>query len=108
MLRSRRTSTNNTMMLAYIAAPLFSDAERSYNEELRALLSKHVTCYLPQRDGIVLAHAVDDGADREHTASMVFSADIAALRSAHVVIAVLDGSEVDAGVAVEIGVAWAI
>src|SRR5882762_3185910 len=96
------------MILAYAAAPLFSDAERSYNDRLCEVLSVHVDCYLPQRDGVLLARSVCGGADRDQTSRTVFCSDITAIRSADIVIAVLDGCEIDSGVAVEIGFAWAL
>jgi nucleoside 2-deoxyribosyltransferase len=96
------------MLLAYIAAPLFTDGERSFNERICEALSSCADCYLPQRDGILLASAVRDGADREHVSRTVFASDISAIRRADIIIAVLDGPDVDAGVAVEIGVSWAL
>jgi nucleoside 2-deoxyribosyltransferase len=96
------------MLLAYIAAPLFTDAERSFNERLCEILSGCVRCYLPQRDGILLANAVRNGADRQLVSQTIFSSDVAAIRRAELVIAVLDGAEIDAGVAVEIGASWAL
>lgn len=96
------------MLLAYIAAPLFTDAERSFNEGLCRELSLYVDCYLPQRDGILLARAVCGGADREHVSRSIFASDISAIRRADVIIGVLDGPDVDAGVATEIGVSWAL
>jgi nucleoside 2-deoxyribosyltransferase len=95
-------------MLVYIAAPLFTDAERTFNYRLCAKLSEFLDCYLPQRDGVLLADAVLDGADRKETSRIVFDCDISAIHRANFVIAVLDGAEVDAGVAVEIGVSWAL
>ncbi|OFZ67346.1 MAG: hypothetical protein A2V79_07830 [Betaproteobacteria bacterium RBG_16_56_24] len=35
----------------YLAAPLFSKAELTFNLELAALIEKHLDVYLPQRDG---------------------------------------------------------
>lgn len=94
--------------MVYIAAPLFTVAERLFNERLCERLSKHRDCYLPQRDGILLANAVSNGADRRQTSKDIFASDIAAIRRANLIIAVLDGAEIDAGVAVEIGISWAL
>lgn len=96
------------MLMAYIAAPLFTEAERFFNERLSDRLGAVVDCYLPQRDGVLLSRAVWEGADRSQTSREIFSSDIAAIRRSDFVIAVLDGVEIDAGVAVEIGVSWAL
>src|ERR1700728_4877988 len=96
------------MLQAYIAAPLFTEAERLFNLGLCDALSGVLYCYLPQRDGILLTEAVRAGSNRKESSESIFSADIAAIRAADLIIAVLDGPDSDAGVAVEVGVAWAI
>jgi nucleoside 2-deoxyribosyltransferase len=97
----------------YIAGPLFSESERRYLESLVDFLTKelneafmdlHIDKYrdffLPHRDvgdaGIVI------GGNEE-----VFINDLRYLENAHIVIAWLDGADVDSGTAIEIGYAFA-
>src|SRR5262249_23444918 len=83
-------------MRLYVAAPLFTEAERAFNLVLaRALEGEGHDVYLPQPDTSRTEAA-------ERTSSMFF-ANLAALRSADAVVAVCDGSQVDDGTAWEIG-----
>ena len=86
----------------YLAAPLFSAAERSFNSELAASLRAHrFRVYLPQEHG-------DDGAARGPTAlSALFERLVAALDAADLVVAVIDGADADSGTAWEMGYAYA-
>lgn len=87
-------------MRLYLAAPLFTQAERRFNLDLAAALeTQGHRVYLPQRD-------TDQrpGPDR---AARVFRADLAALAAAEAVVAVCDGPQVDDGTAWEIGYAYA-
>jgi nucleoside 2-deoxyribosyltransferase len=84
----------------YLAAPLFSDAERAYNLLLRDLLTAHgYQVYLPQETGE--GHG-GRGRDRE-----IFSSHVKALDDAACVVAVCDGADTDSGTAWEIGYAVA-
>jgi hypothetical protein len=85
-----------------------STRKAEVNDVLCNALSERAICYLPQRDGILLTEAVREGGGRERLARFVFESDISAIRSSNLVVAVLDGSEIDAGVAVEIGISWAL
>jgi nucleoside 2-deoxyribosyltransferase len=86
-------------MRLYVAAPLFTEAERAFNLVLaRALEAAGHDVYLPQRDT-----PETEAADR---VSSIFFANLAALRSADAVVAVCDGSQVDDGTAWEIGYAY--
>jgi nucleoside 2-deoxyribosyltransferase len=93
----------------YFAAPLFSQAEREFNERLCEMLeAAGHSVFLPQRDGFESRDDLraqtgidsDDDVRRE-----IFRIDSAAVRDAGVVVAVLDGQVPDEGVAVEIGIA---
>lgn len=86
----------------YLAAPLFSAAERSFNGELASFLrSRHLRVYLPQEQG-------DDTAARGPAAIRgLFDRLIAALDAADLVVAVIDGADADSGVAWEMGYAYA-
>jgi nucleoside 2-deoxyribosyltransferase len=82
----------------YLAAPLFTVADRAFNTALTEALEKDGhSVYLPQRD---TPHAT--GAGRTTT---IFHANLAALALADAV-AVCEGSQVDDGTAWEIGYAY--
>ncbi len=89
------------MKTVYIAGPLFTPAERRYLEELTAAVeSAGFPTYLPHRDGGLAS------ADRRDTRAL-YDADIRALGACRVVVAVLNGTDVDSGTAFEIGYAVA-
>ena len=84
----------------YLAAPLFSDAERNYNILLRDLLvANGFPVYLPQETG-----ESTGGPERDRA---IFESHIAALDRASCVVAVCDGADTDSGTAWEIGYACA-
>ncbi len=89
------------MKPVYIAGPLFTPAERRYLEELTAEVeAAGFPTYLPHRDGGLAS------ADRRDTRAF-YDADIRALGACRVVVAVLNGTDVDSGTAFEIGYAVA-
>lgn len=85
----------------YIAGALFSNNERKYLEETVNELSEQLKLdpyknfYLPHRDSVN-----DKGSD-------TFNDDVKGLDSCNNVIAILDGSDIDSGTAVELGYAYA-
>jgi nucleoside 2-deoxyribosyltransferase len=84
---------------AYLAAPLFSDAERAFNLVLRDLLADNgYQVYLPQETERV------EGTGRDQA---IFESHISALEGAGCVVAVCDGADTDSGTAWEIGFAIA-
>ena len=91
----------------YVAGPLFSMYERQFLEDLVNKLAEELDLdiyddfFLPHRD------AGDVGVAGK-TRDKVFYDDLRYLESAKVVIALLDGSDVDSGTAVEIGYAYAM
>jgi nucleoside 2-deoxyribosyltransferase/predicted secreted protein len=86
----------------YLAAPLFSDAERSYNAALADLLRQHAfDVYVPQDAG-------DDTPTRglpEH--ARIYERNRQVLCGADMVVAVIDGADADSGTAWEMGYAAA-
>ncbi len=86
----------------YLAAPLFSEAERKYNELIRDLLATHCfEVYLPQEAG-------DDSASRHHGAmEEIFTSHCKALKDADWMVAIVDGADADSGTAWEMGYAYA-
>jgi nucleoside 2-deoxyribosyltransferase len=92
----------------YLAAPLFNDMERSFNERLTALLEPFAQVFLPQRDGKLMRDMIRRGMPIDAARQLVFEADVNALKRCNHVVAVLDGRTVDEGVAFEIGYARAL
>jgi nucleoside 2-deoxyribosyltransferase len=87
----------------YLAAPLFSEAERAYNLVLRDLLEAHLfDVYLPQEVGDT-SHT---RCQEEHRA--IFAQHLLALRDADIVVAVIDGADADSGTCWEMGYAYAL
>jgi nucleoside 2-deoxyribosyltransferase/predicted secreted protein len=86
----------------YLAAPLFSAAEKEYNMGLSELLSSHLfEVYLPQEVG-------DDTGQRDQEAHReIFRRHRMALDATDVVVAVIDGADADSGTAWEMGYAYA-
>lgn len=87
----------------YLASPLFSHAELEYNRKLRdLLLKKGFSVFLPQED------AEDASVEREkQNQGTIFETCVAGINSSNIILAVLDGVDVDSGTAWEIGYAYA-
>ena len=89
----------------YVAGPLFSVAERAFLEHLVATLSKASGLdpvsdfFLPHRDSAELGQTT--------TRKSIFDLDMRNLEPAQVVIAFLDGQDVDSGTCIELGYAYA-
>ena len=90
----------------YLAGPLFSDAEQTFNARVTKLLEEFTEVYLPQRDGGLMSEMVRNGVPSDLAASRVFQRDMDAIRQADYVIAILDGRTIDEGVAFELGIAF--
>lgn len=87
-------------MRLYLAAPLFTEAERKYNTYLCGLLEDAgYDVFLPQRE----VSQYESGKLNE--ASRIYSLDLAGLRNADCVVAICDGADVDSGTAWECGYA---
>jgi len=89
----------------YVAGPLFSQAEREFSERIvdiltrRANLSPSTNFFLPHRDGGELGK----GPSRNN----IFELDLSKIDGSDVVIALLDGQDVDSGTCIELGYAYA-
>ena len=94
--------------LVYLAAPLFSDAEKRYNEEVAKELGNYFTIYLPQRDGGLMVDLIKRGHSAAQAGKVVFDMDTRAIQMSSAVIAILDGRVIDEGVALELGYAYAL
>ena len=90
----------------YLAGPLFSVHERKFLDELAITLAQKLG--LDPRKDIFLPHrdAGDVGIHGEGRKE-VFSYDLKSLDDATIVVALLDGPDVDSGTAVELGYAFA-
>ena len=85
--------------LIYVAGPLFNDAERGHDERIAAICEQMgLRTFLPHRDAGLQNHENGDA---------VFRSDLRNLEAADYVVANLDGADVDAGTAWEIGYAFA-
>jgi len=85
----------------YLAGPLFTGAERDWNERLAGGLRKEgFEVILPQEEASKhISSASIDFAG-------IFATCLEGIRSANVVVAVLDGADVDSGTAFECGYAY--
>ncbi len=92
----------------YIAGPLFSCAEKEFNEKI----DKHVQAmgfktFLPQRDGYLLADLMTQFSDKKDAIDTIFYKDVEEIKGCDVVLFVLDGRVPDEGACVEVGLAYA-
>lgn len=91
----------------YIASPLFSEAERTFNRRLKSLLAPHCDLYMPQEDGGLLSEMIARGASPIDAAQSIFTWDLRAIDGCDAILIVLDGRAVDEGAAFELGYAYA-
>jgi nucleoside 2-deoxyribosyltransferase len=92
----------------YVAGPLFSDAERSFNDLLKVELSPFFDVFLPQCDGELFVDLVASGMTSTLARAQIFQVDLGAIEAADVILIVLDGRSVDEGAAFELGFAFAL
>ncbi|MDD1714520.1 MAG: nucleoside 2-deoxyribosyltransferase [Methanoregulaceae archaeon] len=84
----------------YLAAPLFSSAEKEYNSRLARFLEDHLfDVFLPQEAGDDIPHR-DQEAHRR-----IYARNLEELEEADMVVAVIDGADADSGTAWEMGYA---
>lgn len=84
-------------MRIFLAAPLFSEAERDFNSKVATTLRKEgFEVWLAQEHKFV-----EDHSNKEKRA--IFSEDLDALKKSDLILAVLDGVDVDSGVSFEMG-----
>ena len=97
------------MTRIYIAGPLFSEAEREYNEYLSKYLENiGFETFLPQRDGHKLSELLANGTAKSFAMEKIFKRDINELQKSDIAIFVMDGRVPDEGACVEIGYAYAV
>jgi nucleoside 2-deoxyribosyltransferase len=96
-------------MLIYIAAPLFSAAERRFNLELRDFIHQlSFDTYLPQLDGGELHKMVEDGMNLHEAKAALFREDLSAVKQSQIILFVLDGRVPDEGACIEAGIGFAL
>jgi nucleoside 2-deoxyribosyltransferase len=87
-------------MRLYVAGPLFTQAERAWNERLAAALSAAgYNVFLPQTE-VKAITSLD--------ADTIFRVDLDGVRSAEGIVAILDGADPDSGTCFECGIAYAL
>ena len=89
--------------IIYLAGPLFTHAELEYNRKLKdMLLNSGFSVFLPQED------AEDAAKERERqNQENIFRKCVEGVDTSEIVVAILDGVDVDSGTAWEIGYAYA-
>lgn len=93
-------NTTSVPLYIYIAGPLFDPGARWYLEQVDTLCRElGFRTYLPHRDGGIKSPTADFKA--------IFLADVRALAAVDLVVAVLNGPDIDSGTAWEMGVAYA-
>ena len=104
MIISKPLDWRQTNDKIYFAGPLFSQADLRYNaylvEQIRQL-DKTIDLYLPQENA-----AINDKSAYADS-KMIALADTENVLASDLLVALLDGPTIDAGVASEIGVAYA-
>lgn len=94
-------------MLIYFAAPLFSAAERQFNQQLTARLeAAGFEVFLPQRDGLEMARLADGTMTADERRQAIFALDAERVLACDVFLLILDGRIPDEGACVELGIAY--
>src|SRR5437588_12019593 len=95
------------VMLIYFAAPLFSRAERSFNEPLtQKLEALGFRVFLPQRDGVEKDKPPYDTLTPEEHRKAIFHLDKSQVLACDIFLFILDGRVPDEGACVELGIAY--
>lgn len=94
-------------MLIYFAAPLFSQAERSFNEYLtQRLEAQGFTVFLPQRDGVEKNKPPYHSMTPDERRQALFHLDKQQIFACDIFFFLLDGRVPDEGGCVELGMAY--
>lgn len=92
----------------YFAGPLFSDAEKRFNELLASKLEQRgLRVFLPQRDGVERSTPPYDSMEPDQRRRAMFAMDREQISKADIFLFVLDGRVPDEGACVELGIAYA-
>jgi nucleoside 2-deoxyribosyltransferase len=94
-------------MFIYIAAPLFSTAEKDFNLKLTALLeAQGYEVFLPQRDSAFAKESSYAELPKDERRKTMFELDRDQIIGSDIFLYVLDGRVPDEGAAVELGIAY--
>ncbi len=89
------------MKTVYFAAPLFSEAECDFNSRVsKELVEAGFSVFLPQEDS-------NNIKNKKNRQELIFDKNMKGINNSDIVVAVLDGADVDSGTAWEIGYAFA-
>jgi hypothetical protein len=94
-------------MLIYFAAPLFCQAEKTFNLQLTEELERRgFAVFLPQRDGVERMTPPYNGMTNDELCQAIFTIDRDKILEADIFLFVLDGRVPDEGGGVELGIAY--
>jgi nucleoside 2-deoxyribosyltransferase len=94
-------------MNVYFAGPLFSKAEKQFNQELTDKLeTAGFEVFLPQRDGVTSNKPPHDKMSREERRQTMFNLDKEKIFKSDIFLFILDGRVPDEGACVELGIAY--
>jgi nucleoside 2-deoxyribosyltransferase len=95
------------IMLIYFAAPLFCQAEKTFNLQLTEKLEKKgFTVFLPQRDGVDSSKPPYNAMANDELHQAIFAVDQDKGLKAEIFLIVLDGRVPDEGACVALGIAY--
>lgn len=93
----------------YIAGPLFSHAERTFNVELNGLIRQMgFETYFPQEDAGLISEMVESGMDVHQARDAIFERNRLAVAESDIVLFILDGRAPDEGACIEAGIGYAL
>ncbi len=94
-------------MKIYFAAPLFSQAEKEFNQNLTDRLEKlGFDVFLPQRDGVEKNKPPFDQMSQDEKRKELFILDRDEIFNCDIFLFILDGRVPDEGACVELGIAY--
>ena len=94
-------------MLLYFAGPLFSEAEKRFNQQLTDKIEAlGYRVFLPQRDGVERGRSLYDAMSPDERRRLRFAVDKDNVLACDVFLFVLDGRVPDEGACVELGIAY--
>jgi nucleoside 2-deoxyribosyltransferase len=94
-------------VLLYVAGPLFSAAERCFNQQLTDKIEAlGYRVFLPQRDGAERDRPPYNAMTREERRTATFALDRDMILACDVFLFILDGRVPDEGACVELGIAY--
>lgn len=94
-------------MKLYFAGPLFSIAEKIFNESLTEKIEKlGISVFLPQRDGAESQIKNYQNLDKEARRKTMFQIDYSEIIKSDIFLFILDGRVPDEGACFELGVAY--